>query len=126
MEGELPRSGWREMALWLIRRRRLFRVSGDSMTPTLMSGAVVMLDPRAYRSRIPQEDEIVVTRHPRRAELQIVKRVAAVIEICTESSAPGTGLILASDNAAAGADSRAFGPVALDLVLGKVVSCLRQ
>ncbi|MDE0140365.1 MAG: nickel-type superoxide dismutase maturation protease [Caldilineaceae bacterium] len=126
MEGELPRSGWREMALWLFRKRRLFRVTGDSMAPTLASGAVVMLDPRAYRSQSPQEDEIVVTRHPRNNELQIVKRVAAVIESRTENSALGIGLLLASDNAAAGADSRSFGPVALDLVLGKVVSCLRR
>ena len=126
MEEKMPRSGWRDMALWLIRRRRLFRVTGDSMTPTLASGAVVMLDPRAYRSQSPQEDEIVVTRHPRNNELQIVKRVAAVIESRIESSAPSVGLILASDNAAAGADSRSFGPVALDLVLGKVVSCLRR
>ncbi len=126
MEEGMPRSGWREMALWLIRRRRLFRVTGDSMTPTLASGAVVMLDPSAYRSQSPQEDEIVVTRHPRNNELKIVKRVAAVIESRTEISAPSVGLILASDNAAAGADSRSFGPVALDLVLGKVVSCLRR
>ena len=95
------------------------------MTPTLTAGAVVMLDPRAYHQRNPTEGEIVVTRHPRRNELQIVKRVTAVFESQTESGSPGISLILASDNAAAGADSRAFGPVALDLVLGKVVSRLR-
>ncbi len=126
MERDVPRSGWREMALWLVGRRRLFRVTGDSMTPTLSPGAVVMLDQRAYRSRSPRADEIVVARHPRHTVLQIVKRVAAVIESRTESGAPGTVLILASDNVAAGADSRTFGPVALDLVLGKVVSCLRR
>ncbi|MXX26846.1 MAG: nickel-type superoxide dismutase maturation protease [Caldilineaceae bacterium SB0668_bin_21] len=124
MEVEVPRSGWMEMALWLIRRRRLFRVTGDSMTPTLMSGAVVMLDPQAYRRQMPQEHEIVVVRHPRQAELQIVKRVAAVIESLTESGSPTILLILASENAVAGSDSRTFGPVGLDLVLGKVVSRL--
>lgn len=124
MEVEVPRSGWREMALWLIRRRRLFRVTGDSMTPTLMSGAVVMLDPQAYRRQMPQEQEIVVARHPRQAELQIVKRVAAVIESLTESGSPTILLILASENAVVGSDSRTFGPVGLDLVLGKVVSRL--
>ncbi len=124
MEGEVPRSGWREMAQWLIRRRRLFRVIGDSMTPTLMSGAVVMLDPRAFRRQMPQEHEIVVARHPRQTELQIVKRVAAVIESPAESGSPTNLLILSSDNSAAGSDSRTFGPVGLDLVLGKVVSRL--
>ena len=56
-----------------------------------------------------------------RLELRIVKRVAAVIESDTE----GLQLVLASDNAAAGADSRVFGPVAVDLVLGQVISLLR-
>ncbi len=125
MVNNVPRSGWREMALWLIRRRRLFRVTGDSMVPTLAAGAVVMLDPQAYRQRMPQADEIVVARHPRQNELQIVKRVAAAIESRIESGSPEVLLILASDNAAAGSDSRAFGPVELDLVLGKVVSRLR-
>ena len=121
MEGEVPRSGWREMALWLMRRRRLLRVTGDSMAPTLAAGEVVMLDPNAYLGRNPREDEIVVARHPRQAELRIVKRVAAVIESETE----GVRLVLASDNEAAGADSRVFGPVAMYLVLGQVVSRLR-
>ena len=95
------------------------------MTPTLTAGAVVMLDPCAYHQRNPSEDEIVVSRHPRRNELQIVKRVTAVFESRTKGGNPGVLLILSSDNAAAGADSRVFGPVALDLVLGKVVSRLR-
>ena len=124
MEEEVPRSGWQDIALWLIRRRRLFRVTGESMTPTLTVGAVVMLDPQAYRKQIPQEHEIVVARHPRQTGLQIVKRVGAVIEGPIESGNPRALLILASDNAAAGSDSRTFGPVELDLVLGKVVSRL--
>ena len=124
MKSDVPRSGWREMALWLIRRRRLFRVTGNSMTPTLTAGTVVMLDPQAYRQQMPQEQEIVVARHPRQDGLQIVKRVAAVIEGPTESGHPRALLILASDNAAAGSDSRTFGPVELDLVMGKVVSRL--
>ena len=121
MIGEVPRSGWREMALWLLRRRRLLRVTGHSMAPTLAAGEVVMLDPYAYHRRNPQEDEIVVARHPRQTELRIVKRVTAVIESDTE----GVRLVLASDNAAAGADSRVFGPVTVDLVLGQVISRLR-
>ncbi|MCY4411739.1 MAG: nickel-type superoxide dismutase maturation protease [Caldilineaceae bacterium] len=121
MKGVVPRSGWREMALWLVRRRRLLRVTGDSMAPTLAAGAVVMLDPDAYNGRNPREDEIVVARHPRQADLRIVKRVAAVFE----SRAEGLLLVLASDNPGAGADSRVFGPVAINLVLGRVISRLR-
>ena len=53
MEGEVPRSGWQEMALWLMRRRRLLRVIGHSMAPTLAAGQVVMIDPNAYQRRNP-------------------------------------------------------------------------
>ncbi len=121
MEAQLPRSGWREMARWLIRRRRLLRVTGESMTPTLSVGAVVMIDPHAYRKRTPREDEIVVARHPRQDGLRIVKRVAAVFE----NEEGIVRLVLSSDNAAAGADSRGFGPVAAEHVLGQVTSRLR-
>ena len=125
MQPNLPRSNWGEIALWLIRRRRLFQVTGDSMHPTLVAGAVVMVDPRAYRSQIPRENEIVVAQHPRQAGLRIVKRVTAVIEASPDTGAGTIRLILASDNEAAGADSRSFGPVALGSVLGRVVSRLR-
>ena len=121
MDGELPRSGWREMALWLTGRRRLLRVTGDSMTPTLQPGAVVMMNPHAYRMRNPREDEIIAARHPRQAGLRIVKRVAAVVE----NDEGVVRLVLSSDNTAASADSRAFGPVAVELVLGRVTSRLR-
>ena len=125
MEAELPRSGWRETALWLIRRRRLLRVIGDSMTPTLPAGAVVMVDPHVYRMRNPREDEIVVARHPRQAEMRIVKRVAAAQPGVYEREEGEERVVLSSDNAAAGADSRVFGPVAAELVLGRVTSRLR-
>ncbi len=125
MQSNLPRSNWREIALWLFRRRRLFQVTGDSMYPTLAPGAVVMVDPRAYRKRIPRENEIIVAQHPRQAGLRIVKRVTAVIENPAASTAGSARVILASDNEAAGADSRSFGPVPLGLVLGQVKSRLR-
>ncbi len=125
MQLNLPRSNWREIVLWLFRRRRLFKVTGDSMHPTLAPGAVVMVDPRAYRKRIPRENEIVVAQHPRQAGLRIVKRVTAVFEDPTSSIAGTVHVILASDNEAAGADSRSFGPVALGHVLGQVKSRLR-
>lgn len=125
MQLNLPRSNWREIALWLFRRRRLFKVIGDSMHPTLAPGAVVMVDPRAYRKRIPRENEIVVAQHPRQAGLRIVKRVTAVFENPTSSIAGTAHVILASDNEAAGADSRSFGPVSLSHILGQAKSRLR-
>lgn len=104
------------------------------MEPTLSARSVVLLDPHAYRTTPPQEDDIIVARHPRRADLWIVKRVATVLE---RPSNWGEGrllekrgetllLVLSSDNHAApgASDSRVFGPVAGNLVLGRVTSRL--
>ena len=106
----MPPLTWREFLLWILRRRRRFRVLDRSMLPTLPPGVEVLVDPRAT----PRAGDVVVARHPREA-LIIVKRVHGL-------SADGR-LMLQGDNAAASSDSRAFGPVARDAVLG-VVTCL--
>ena len=120
LEEDLRRSGWREIAKWLVGRRRLYRVTGGSMTPTLPAGAVLML--RAFKTggELPREGEIVVARHPRQPAQRIVKRVAAVYESDTGEKR----LLLASDNRPAGVDSRDFGPVSAGHLLGRVTSRL--
>jgi nickel-type superoxide dismutase maturation protease len=89
------------------RRRtvRLVVVDGDSMRPTLEPGdrlLVLALPPRGG-------DVVAVQRHDR----VIVKRVAAIDH-------DGTLTVL-GDNAAASTDSRDFGPVTPDTVLGRAV-----
>lgn len=67
------------------------------MEPTIAAGAFVLVDP----SRRPMIGDLVVAVHPDKG-IDITKRVAAI---------DGAGVHLASDNAAAGQDSRHFGPV---------------
>ena len=111
----LPVAGWRELLLWILRRRTRLRVTGDSMRPTLAPGDVVLVDPRAFRhGRIPAWDDIVVARHPQQPDLEIIKRVAIV-------EADGQCLLL-SDNPAAGTDSRQFGTVPVSALRGRVMS----
>ena len=103
-----------EILLWLLRLRRRIRVTGASMRPTLNVGDELFYDPRAYRSSQPDIDEIVVACDPRQRTRKIIKRVRDVRE---------DGRIdLRSDNAIEGADSRQFGPVSPDLILGRVTS----
>lgn len=48
------------------------------MFPLLTAGDEVLVDHRAYRQQPPQVGDIVVAQHPAQADLQIIKRVAAV------------------------------------------------
>ena len=48
------------------------------MFPLLAAGDEVLVDTRAYQQQPPQIGEIVIAQHPAQANLQIIKRVAAV------------------------------------------------
>lgn len=81
------------------------------MEPTLIDGHFVLVDP----GRSATIGDVVVSRHPDRPGLEIIKRVADIRD---------GALDLRSDNAAAGTDSRHFGPVAAGAVLGVVTFVL--
>ena len=99
---------------WALRRHQRLRISGDSMEPTLNEGDLVFVDMRAYRTSTPAANEIVVARHPYQRDLRIAKRV---------SHTTNAGRVyLISDNPNMGTDSRVFGAVASERVLGRVVS----
>ena len=95
--------------LWSLRRRRGFRVSGSSMLPLLQHGDVVLIDP----SSPPEVGSVVLARHPLRTDLRILKR----LDHLTEDGR----LYLLGDNSAESIDSRAFGTLSPDLILGRVV-----
>jgi len=94
------------MTHWPLRR---VAVLGESMRPALEAGdrlLVVALRPRP--------GDVVAVLDPRDGERVIVKRVAAVD--------PGDGgITVLGDNPAASTDSRTFGPVRPDHVLGRAV-----
>ena len=103
-----------ELTRWLLRRRRRYRVTGESMKPTLTAGDVVFVDTRASIG----ENDIVCARHPHDPSLVIIKRVGFTDE--------NGQLFLMSDNphAADAADSNRFGRVGPDRVEGVVTSVL--
>jgi nickel-type superoxide dismutase maturation protease len=107
-----------QLFLGLLGRRRRYRVAGHSMSPLLDPGDLVWVDPYAYQHDRPKEGQIVVTRHPYRRDILLVKRVARVLE--------GESLILGGDNPGESTDSRIFGPLPGSLILGQAVACLRR
>ncbi|MFQ6044377.1 MAG: nickel-type superoxide dismutase maturation protease [Candidatus Poribacteria bacterium] len=103
-----------ELLLWVIRFRRRFRITGNSMVPLLKPGDEVLVNPRAYRRVLPKSGDIVVARHPYRKDLRLVKRVAEVF--------PDGRCFIKGDNPSESTDSRSFGTVTPEKILGQVTS----
>jgi nickel-type superoxide dismutase maturation protease len=91
---------------WLLTR---IEVAGTSMAPTLLPGDRLI----ALRTRRVRGDDLVVVRDPRDPGRQVVKRL-------TEITAGGR-LVVHGDNACASTDSRAYGPLAPHLLVGRVI-----
>ncbi|NEO51001.1 MAG: nickel-type superoxide dismutase maturation protease [Moorea sp. SIO4A3] len=103
-----------ELILWILRKRLRFRVTGGSMIPLLKPGEEILIDPRAYRHMPPKVGDIVVARHPYQNQLRLVKRVTLVLE--------DGRCFLQGDNRLESTDSRSFGLVDAQQIIGKVTS----
>ncbi len=98
-------------ALWVLRRLRRYRVAGASMEPSLHEGQSVLLNPRAYSTKAPCPGDVLLLRHPTRAHLITVKRLAYV---------QGDGVYVLGDNAESSTDSRHYGLVPITHLLGRI------
>jgi nickel-type superoxide dismutase maturation protease len=110
----LPAPGFQEWILWILRRRIHLRVTGGSMLPTLAAGDLVLVDSRAYRDELPAPGEVVVARHPYQRDLRLIKRVATITE--------EGRVFLQSDNPREGSDSRHFGALSPQRLVGRVTA----
>ena len=84
------------------------------MQPTLEPGDRVLVR-RLGRKPAPSLETVVVTWHPQRNKLRLIKRLKSVEE---------TGLWLLGDNPAESTDSRQLGAVPANLLIGEVVGRL--
>lgn len=83
------------------------------MYPTLRDGDVVTVDRTAYEHTIPAVGELVLARHPFKSGVLMVKRVHAVTD---------DGRIeLRGDLPSESEDSRGFGALSPDRILGRIV-----
>ena len=85
------------------------------MLPTIRPNDIVLVDINAYHATMPQVDEIVLVRHPYQTNLLIIKRIANIT--------PEGRLVLHSDNRQVGTDSRQFGTVSTQRIVGRVTCC---
>jgi signal peptidase I len=103
----------------LARNRRLAPlmrvvVEGDSMHPAYSEGDRLLINRWAYCRRSPVASEIVVLRDPEQNGRLLVKRVAFDVE-------RGGGVYVLGDNATASRDSRHFGAIPREAILGRVI-----
>ena len=84
------------------------------MQPTLEPGDRVLVR-RFGRNRTPRLGSVLVTWHPQRPDLRLIKRL---------NRFEGAGLWLLGDNPAESTDSRQLGSVAISLLIGEVVGRL--
>ena len=84
------------------------------MQPTLEPGDRVLVR-RLGQKAAPSLGSVVVTWHPQRSKLRLIKRLKSVEE---------TGLWLLGDNPGESTDSRQLGAVPTNLLIGEVVGRL--
>jgi len=89
-----------------------FRIDDRSMEPALHAGDYVFVNRWAYRRKAPVAGDLVVLRNPEAAGQFLVKRIM--------SGDTATGFFVLGDNAFHSRDSRHFGMVPVQLIVGKV------
>ena len=103
-------------------RWRLFRVEvvGGSMRPALEPDEWAI----AVRTRTPRRGDVVVLVHPERPGFELVKRVTAIAgDVAPDGRTLDAGTIWVEGDASdASTDSRAFGPVGIGTLRGRVVA----
>ncbi len=114
MNQTIPNSSFRELLLFFLRQRWRVRIAGNSMLPMFKDGDEVLVSRRLARQRSPIVGEIVVCQHPTTADFLLVKRVEAVRE--------DGACFVVGDNPSASSDSRQFGWISADNILGIVTS----
>ena len=102
-----------DLLLFFLGRRRLFEVQGPSMLPALQPGQRLLVKPYRLNQPLPQNGSIVVCRHPNKPGLVITKRL---------SGRTDQQLDLRGDNPEESTDSRQYGSVAVDYLLGEATA----
>lgn len=104
---------------------RLMRVCGHSMEPTLRPGALVLVGGVAYKDWSPRHGDLVAARPSSLGGMTFVKRVVGLpgerVQVEEREWRLGDGeFFLLSDQAKSSVDSRVFGPVTREEMVGLV------
>ncbi len=104
------------MELHLGRRTRRFRVHDWSMAPTFVPGDIIRVTPQTDAEKVPDQGDAIVLRDPEMKGRKLLKRVQSVM---FEGGAVKVFVI--GDNPLRSRDSRHFGAVPVEDIIGRVV-----
>ncbi len=92
---------------------RRFEIKDRSMEPQFREGDFVIASSLSYILKLPKVGDVVVARHPSKREMVVITRIA-------ERTCDGR-YVLVGDNASFSTESREFGPVAQNDIIGEVL-----
>ena len=88
------------------------RIQGSSMLPTFCDGDAVLVQSGAYDELRPIPGDVVLVDHPFQPGIRMVKRVRQILE--------NGRVFVIGDNLRESTDSRSFGALRPDQVIGRV------
>ena len=100
----------------LLRRLRRFKVNDWSMAPTFVPGETIWVRPLNPDHPTLEKGWVVVIQDPEVAGRKLLKRVESI-----QGPEGREGVFVVGDNSLRSRDSRHFGPVPIDRVVGVVV-----
>lgn len=103
----------------------IFRVDGSSMSPTLVNHQLVLVNLTAYVHRKPKVGDIVIVQYNGNASVRFVKRITGIPGSQVEFQGafltlPSDEYFVEGDNRDHSTDSRVFGPVSGESIIGKL------
>lgn len=90
------------------------------MSPSFLPGDRLLVLPWGNKSSPPEKGEVVVARDPEQDGRLLLKRVAGVERTLGEGDRPQLLVELRGDHEVESRDSRAFGPVPVRALVGRV------
>ena len=89
-----------------------FKIEDRSMEPTFKSGDYVFVNKLAYAFGNPSKGDVIVFKHPKEKDRFLIKRISLI----TNSDE----YFVVGDNKSYSRDSRHFGPIKKNMIIGKV------